>query len=85
MNRNGVKMISDSLKVYCKATEYNSCDLELECTQKLQPCTKHINTIYHKFRSYVRAKSISILSIDMLNKIAAIFTKLLLENEFLSH
>ena len=85
MKINGVKSISYSLNIYCKAFEHNSGDLELACTPKLSMRTRNINVIYHHFRLYVRYKSISIFPIDMPNQITDIFTKALTQNELLRH
>ena len=41
-------------KIHCKVFEDNSGALELACTPKLRPCTKHINNAYRHFREYTQ-------------------------------
>ena len=85
MKDNGIENIANSPEVYCKSYEDNSGALELECTPKLRPQTKHMNVVYNHFRSYVRDKSISILPINSFNQSTGIITKSLPQNGFLHH
>ena len=54
MKVNGFSMLSTSPEVHCQAFEDNSRALELACTPKMQPCTKHINQVYHHFRDFMQ-------------------------------
>jgi hypothetical protein len=54
MNDNGITTYSGIPKVYCKAFEDNSGALEIARTHKMRPRTKHINLVYHHFRSFVK-------------------------------
>ena len=47
-------------KVHCKAFEDNSVALEMAKVPKMRPRTKHINVIYHHFRSFVRHGTITL-------------------------
>ena len=44
-------------KIHCKVFEDSSGDLEMACTPKLQPRTKHINNAYHHFHEYTQQSS----------------------------
>jgi hypothetical protein len=50
----GLATYIDVPKVYCKAFEDNSGALEIARTHKMRPRTKHINLVYHHFRSFVK-------------------------------
>ena len=50
---------------------------------KLRPRTKHINQVYHHFRSHVRDGSITVHAISTTEQVADIFTKALDQNTFL--
>ena len=67
-------------KVYCKAFEDNSGALHMATVHKVRPRTKHINQVYHHFRSHVRDGSITIHPISTTEQIADIFTKALDKN-----
>jgi hypothetical protein len=71
--------------VHCKAFEDNTGALELSKVPKMRPRTKHINNIYHHFRSFVREKLISISHISTDDQIGDMFTKPLQQNLFLKH
>ena len=71
--------------VHCKAFEDNTGALELSKVPKMRPRTKHINNVYHHFRSYVRDKLISIFHVSTEKQPADIFTKPLPQNLFLKH
>ena len=85
MKVNGLPTLSSTLEVNCKAFEDNSGALELAHTLKMQPCTKHINQVYHHLRDFVPNGKIHIFAIESVNQIAGIFTKFLPHNEFLRH
>ena len=72
-------------EIHCKAFEDNSGALELAQTPKMRPRTKHINLVYHHFRSYVLNKDITIHAIDTENQTADILTKPLALNLFQKH
>ena len=71
-----------SPQVTCKVFEDNEGALELARFPKLRPRTKHINQIYHHFRSYVARKKIKILPIDTKVQIGDLFTKPLPKEQF---
>ena len=68
--------------VHCKAFEDNSGALHMAKVHKMRPRTKHINQVYHHFRSHVRDGKISIHAISTTDQIADIFTKPLDQNTF---
>ena len=49
MKKNGVKNLSNLLKLYCKYFEDYSGALELEVSPKLQQSTNNITVVYHHF------------------------------------
>jgi hypothetical protein len=61
--------------VHCRVFEDNSGAVELSTVFKFRPRTKHINTKYHHFRSYVERKLISILKVMTENQLADMLTK----------
>ena len=61
--------------VRCKVFEDNSGALEMAKVPKMRPRTKHLNTKYHFFRSYVADGSIQILPIASEEQLGDIFTK----------
>ena len=69
-------------KVTCKLFEDNSGALELARFPKMRPRTKHINQMYHHFRSYVGAKLIEIFPIGTAYQIGDMFTKPLPRDQF---
>ena len=71
--------------IHYKAFEDNSGALELAKTPKMRPRTKHINIVYHHFRSFVRDKKVSIHHVGTLHQTADIFTKPLDQNLFQRH
>ena len=71
--------------VHCKAFEDNTGALELSKVPKMRPRTKHINNVYHHFRSHVRDKQISIFHVSTEDQLADMFTKPLPQNLFLNH
>ena len=44
-------------KIHCKIFEDNSGALEMACSPKICPRTKHINNAYHHFREYTQPAS----------------------------
>ena len=68
--------------VRCKAFEDNTGALEIANVHKMRPRTKHINNIYHHFRSYVREGEIGIQYISTEDQLADMFTKALPQNTF---
>ena len=44
-------------KIHCKVFEDNSGALEMACTPKIHPRTKHINNAYHHFHEYTQPAS----------------------------
>ena len=57
MHSYDIKLHSTRPKIHCKIFEDNSCALEMACTPKVQPCTKHINNAYHHFCEYTQPPS----------------------------
>jgi Reverse transcriptase (RNA-dependent DNA polymerase) len=70
-------------EVRCKLFEDNSGAVELSNVPKMRPRTKHINTKYHHFRSYVAKGLIKVLKIGTEDQLADILTKNLREDLFL--
>lgn len=67
-------------KLMCKLFEDNSGAVELANVPKMRPRTKHINLVYHHFRSHVNTRSnpngdVIIQHIETGDQIADIFTK----------
>jgi len=81
----GLPIATTVPRVHCKAYEDNSGALEMARLPKLRPRTKHVNVIYHHFRSYVRDGLISIFPIDTADQLGDVFTKPLPQNDFLKH
>jgi hypothetical protein len=71
--------------VHCHAFEDNTGALELSKVHKMRPRTKHINNIYHHFRSHVRKGLISIAHVSTEDQVGDIFTKPLPQNLFIKH
>ena len=44
-------------KIHCKIFEDNSGALEMACSPKIHPCTKHISNAYHHFHEYTQPTS----------------------------
>ena len=83
----GFTVTSPIPKIHCKAFEGNSGALELAKTPKMRPRTKHINIVYHHFRSFVKGENpkISVHAIGTLDQTGDIFTKPLDQNLFQRH
>jgi hypothetical protein len=61
--------------VHCKVFEDNSGAVEIATVHKYRPRTKHINTQYHHFRSYVLDRRITIKTISTTEQWADMLTK----------
>jgi len=77
-------ILSTAATVHCTAFEDNNGALEIANVPKMRPRTKHINLVYHFFRSHV-GKDIFIRPIDTTLQIADIFTKPLPYDLFSRH
>ena len=75
MKKKGINIYSTTPKVYCTAFEDNNGALELANAPKMRARTKHINLVYHHFRSFVKRRIINIYPIDTTEQLADIFTK----------
>ena len=76
---------STTPRVYCKCFEDNSGALEMARVPKLRPRTKHINTQYHWFRSFIRSGQIIVMAVKSSLQVADIFTKPLPVRQFVRH
>ena len=74
--------IDDKAKIYCRCFEDNVGALELANTPKMRPRTKHINLVYHHFRSFARQGLIKVYSIESKEQICDLLTKPLPQNQF---
>ena len=81
MHSHDIKSHPARPKIHCKVFEDNSGALEMACTPKLQPCTKHINNAYHHFNEYTQPSSnrakpiIEIVPISTAEQLGDILTK----------
>ena len=82
MENKGISDKYETPVIHCKAFEDNSGALEIAKLPKMRPRTKHINNIYHHFRSYVKEGHITVHPITSKNQIADLFTKPLAQNLF---
>ena len=82
LNNRAIYMYSTIDKVNCKAFEDNSREVELACMPKIQSCTRHINHVYHHFRSHVKKKLITIHQVKTDDQIADVLTKPVSQNIF---
>ena len=71
----GFETFSSEPIIHCKCFEDNSGALEISRLPKIRPRTKHINVVYHHFRSFVKAGKVKILPIDTLDQIGDAYTK----------
>jgi hypothetical protein len=71
--------------VHCQAFEDNTGALELSKVHKMRPRTKHINNIYHHFRTHVRLGLINVSHVSTEEQLGDIFTKPLAQNLFVKH
>ena len=87
----GFKTIGDgTVDLSCKLFEDNSGAVELANVPKMRPRTKHINLVYHHFRSHVKTHAnpkgdVTITYLETENQIADIFTKPLAAPLFQKH
>jgi hypothetical protein len=81
----GLATYIDVPKVYCKAFEDNSGALEIARTHKMRPRTKHINLVYHHFRSFVKKGLVVIRPIKTEDQPADIMTKPTARDLLLKH
>ena len=82
MKERGYKVGSTAPKVTCKVFEDNEGALELARFPKMRPRTKHINQMYHHFRSYISNGDIEIYPINTSVQIGDMFTKPLSREQF---
>ena len=79
----GIVKIDDKAQVYCRCFEDNVGALELANMPKMRPRTKHINLVYHHFRSFAREGLIKVFSIESKEQICDLLTKPLPQNQFM--
>ena len=75
MNEHGWGMPMVTPRIHCRVFEDNSGALELAKVPKMRPRTKHINIIYHHFRTFVRDGKVTIWPIDTNDQPADMLTK----------
>jgi hypothetical protein len=85
LNDKDITTYSDVPKVYCKAFEDNIGALEIARTHKMRPRTKHMNLIYHHFRSFVNKGLVVIWPIKTEDQPTDITTKPTARDLFLKH
>ena len=81
----GIAKTNHTPDIYCKMFEDNSGALELARVPKMRPRTKHINLVYHHFRSYVQDGTIMIYPVKSEDMPADIFTKMPAQNLYRKH
>ena len=81
----GFHTYSSAPRVYCKAFEDNSGALEMAKTHKMRPRTKHLNLVYHHFRSFVKQGLVVIWPISTDDQVADALTKPLSRDVFTKH
>lgn len=62
-------------RICCKIFEDNEAALEISKTPKIRPRSRHINVIYHHFRSEVHNARITVAPIKSTDNLADILTK----------
>ena len=77
MKKKGIDIHSTSPNIYCTVFEDNNGALELARVPKMRSRTKHINIVYHHFRSFVKRRIVNVYPIDTKQQLADIFTKAL--------
>lgn len=75
LKRRGIETYTDEPLIHCKCFEDNSGALEISRLPKIRPRTKHINVIYHHFRSFVMDGKVKILPIESADQIGDVHTK----------
>mmetsp|Transcript_14262 Transcript_14262/g.16582 ORF Transcript_14262/g.16582 Transcript_14262/m.16582 type:complete len:101 (+) Transcript_14262:473-775(+) len=81
---NGFEDTYTKPKIRCKAFEDNTGALALATVPKIRPRTKHVNLVYHHFRSAVKNGDIEILPVESANQLGDIYTKPLAQNLFVN-
>ena len=69
-------------EVKCTVFEDNGGAVESAKVPKIRPRTKHINLVYHHFRSFVKEGKVKIIQVRSGNQLADIMTKPLCRNLF---
>jgi hypothetical protein len=85
INDKDITTYSDVPKFYCKAFEDNIRALEIARTHKMRPRTKHINLVYHHFRSFVKKGLVVIWPIKTEDQPAQIMASPAARDLFLKH
>jgi hypothetical protein len=85
MAGHGMNGITDPPRVKCRVFEDNSGALEMAKVYKYRPRTKHLNSKYHFFRSYVEKGLITIEKVDTELQAADTLTKPLSREKFVRH
>ena len=75
LKEQGICVYSSVPRVFCKAFEDNSGALELARLPKMRPRTKHLNQVFHHFRSFVKSGRVKVYPIDSINQLADAMTK----------
>jgi hypothetical protein len=75
MKAQGIVTEEFAPKIFCKAFEDNLGALEMARMPCMRPRTKHINCLYHHFRSHVAHGQITIHAIKTEDQIADLWTK----------
>ena len=68
-------ILDHKIKVHFRVFEDNSGAIEMAVVHKWRPCTKHLATKLHHFRSYVNSGEISVHKIDTSLQPADVLTK----------
>ena len=71
----GFHTFTEEPLIHCKCFEDNSGALEISRLPKIRPRTKHINIVYHHFRSFVKEGKVKILPIESADQIGDVHTK----------
>jgi hypothetical protein len=85
MNDKVITNYNNVPNVYCKAFEDNSGALEIARMHKMRPHIKHINLVYHHFRSFVKKGLVVIWPIKTEDQPSDIMTKTTARDLFLKH
>ena len=73
----------ESPTIHCSIFEDNMGCIDLVKTPRMRPRTKHIALKYPHFREHTRKKLVTVHHIDTKEQVADIFTKALLDSQFL--
>ena len=71
----GFDVLDHKVKVHCRVFRDNSGAIEIAVYHKWRPCTKHLATKLHHFRSYVNSGEIGVHIIDTSLQPADVLTK----------